>query len=1173
VIPQKLTAVFFALVCFLTSFGNTITVTSNSDNGTGSLRQAITTANANGTSVTDIILFNLPDVSVAGRRITLTSELPPLTSNISIDASTQPGNKFGVSDAKVELYFEYSAGSEVRVFKIYNCTNIGIYALKITDNITWTQWYKETICIRMENANNIQVGDVGKGNVIINWIHAIQGYANVGNNNELTYNKNISIYSNFFNVDDDGETAIGDGDLVVFNRIENINVGNLDPRSGNILSATRKRILITGTKGNILVANNKVGTNYTGTKVLSKPYGEGTQVFDNIRISNSSYAYEIEYNTDVKVINNLSTGYCNAGIYIVGIGKKIYVQGNKIGTDITGKKKLTSSMDYGIWITNCRSAIIGVENDEEKERNIIAFSKPTYGATGSHGIGIVIYCPSGITVSRNSIFCNGEGSIGQVKGSAYIIPVVTINNITATSISGTAPPLSKIEMFRDDTCNNCELKTYFDLTYADANGNWSKNNINATNVVVTATDTAGMTSEESGAKIEFKNFTVKDATCGKNNGSISGINITSGTWWQWEDDKGNIVGHDSVLKNIGPGDYRLVVGIGFHSCTLRTDLYHVNNITLPASVTPVINAASCGRNNGSISVNYDNYTYNGNWYNEANQYVGTGSNLQNALPGKYTLELDVLKDGSCNKTFGPFTITNSSGPSLDISDMRIIPATCGQKNGSIVGGNILNGAPGGVHTLWFDTLDRQVGMALNLQNVYGGRYKMKIKDNSGCDTIITPYFTIPSKGDITIDSSNMVIQPAKCSGEGGSIDKLVIGGGDTYDWKSISTGDIVSRAVNAFNLAAGKYELYIGNSFGCIKTVTVTVPQASFNPIAISGFSPRLASCGLTNGSLQPLIFSQDTSLYSFIWINSANNQVVSHYTNAFGLAGGNYSLYAKDNNGCEKMIYTAVVNEAPLPSFDYTGMRVLPDNCLSGKGNIKGIKVNNLAAGTPHYIWLNSADDSIGNAINIDGLVVGDYQLKLTDALGCSIISKPVRIDNVNTSLPPPQYDDQVILKNTRAILTVKNKQPGTYEIYEDPLSAPVQTNLTGTFITAALGSDKTYFVRFVSGVCTSAFVPVVIKVVDKITVYVPNAFTPNADGKNDVFKPVIFGPIKLKYFSVYNRWGQRVFSSTEAEKGWNGKFNGQLPDSGVFIWILSAINELTGEHINEKGTVMLVR
>jgi gliding motility-associated-like protein len=1172
VIFQKLTAVVLALTCFLTSFGNTITVTSNADNGAGSLREAITTANANGTSVRDTILFNLPDITIAGRRIKLVSELPALTSNLVIDASTQPGNPFGVSDAKVELYFEYSIGTEVRAFKIYNCSDIGIYALKITDNITWTQWYKETICIRIENSSNIQVGDVGKGNVIINWIHAIQGYANVGTNNELTYNKNISIYSNFFNLEDDGETAIGDGDLIVFNRVDGINVGNLDPLSGNVLSATRKRILITGTKGNILVAHNKVGTNYTGTKILSKPYGEGTQLHDNIRISNSPWAYEVEYNTDLKVINNLSSGYCNAGIYIVGIGKKIYVQGNKIGTDITGKQKLTSSMDYGIWMTNCRSAIIGVENDEEKERNIIAFSKPGYGATGSPGIGILVYCPSGIAISRNSIFCNGGGSIRHAN-AAYNPPLVTINNITASSVSGTAPPLSKIEMYRDDTCDNCETKTYFDVTYADANGKWSKTGFDASNVVVTATDTDGMTSEESGAKIEFKNFTVKHATCGLNNGGISGINIKSGTWWQWEDDKGNIVGHDSVLKNVGPGDYRLVVGIGFHSCTLRTELYRVNNINLPTSVTSVINAASCGRSNGSITVDFDSYIYDAKWLNEANELVGSGKYLQNALPGKYTLQLFVVKDPSCSKTFGPFTITNSSGPALDISAINIIPATCGEKNGSILGLNILNGAPGAVYTFWSDSLDKVVSIAFHLQNVYGGRYKLKIKDNSGCDTIDTPYFTIPSIGAITIDSSMMAIQPAKCSGGGGSIDQLIIAGGETYEWRSLSNGTVVSTAANAFNLPAGEYVLDIGNSTGCKKMVTVTVPQAGFTPISVSSFSPRPASCGSPNGSLQPQIFSADTSFYSFTWINSATATVVSHYTNAFGLPGGNYMLYAKDTNGCEKMIYTAAVNEAPLPSFDYTGMQLSPDNCLAGKGSIKGIKINNLAPGAAQYIWLNNSGDSVGNTINMAGLSVGDYQLKLTDAWGCSIISKSFRIDNVNSTLASPQYDDQIILKNTSVTLSVKNKQPGTYELYEDPLSAPVQTNTTGTFISALLNTDNTYYVRLVSGVCASALVPVHIKVIDRIAVYVPNIFTPNGDGKNDVFRPVIFGPITLKSFSVYNRWGQRVFFTTETGKGWDGRSNRQVQDAGVFVWMLTARNEMTGEVISEKGTVVLVR
>ena len=145
------------------------------------------------------------------------------------------------------------------------------------------------------------------------------------------------------------------------------------------------------------------------------------------------------------------------------------------------------------------------------KKNIITFAKQGSSAeTYLAGTGIaVINCAYGITISRNSIFCNQKWGIGIGNGGSYYIPLVTVNHITPDSIIGNAPPLSKIELFRDDSCTNCEGKTFFDTTYADANGKWSKSNINTENIVVTATDTAKMTSEFSAGKYKLDHFSLK----------------------------------------------------------------------------------------------------------------------------------------------------------------------------------------------------------------------------------------------------------------------------------------------------------------------------------------------------------------------------------------------------------------------------------------------------------------------------------------------------------------------------------------------------------------------------------------------------------------------------------------------------------------------------------------
>lgn len=90
---------------------------------------------------------------------------------------------------------------------------------------------------------------------------------------------------------------------------------------------------------------------------------------------------------------------------------------------------------------------------------------------------------------------------------------------------------------------------------------------------------------------------------------------------------------------------------------------------------------------------------------------------------------------------------------------------------------------------------------------------------------------------------------------------------------------------------------------------------------------------------------------------------------------------------------------------------------------------------------------------------------------------------------------------------------------------------------------------------------------------IFVPSAFTPNNDGRNDLFQPVAAGVRSIDLFDVYNRWGQLVYRTTNLHSlGWDGTYKGELLTAGTFVWVLRA-TDFTGVPFVKKGTVVLIR
>lgn len=98
------------------------------------------------------------------------------------------------------------------------------------------------------------------------------------------------------------------------------------------------------------------------------------------------------------------------------------------------------------------------------------------------------------------------------------------------------------------------------------------------------------------------------------------------------------------------------------------------------------------------------------------------------------------------------------------------------------------------------------------------------------------------------------------------------------------------------------------------------------------------------------------------------------------------------------------------------------------------------------------------------------------------------------------------------------------------------------------------------------------VVKTVSKAEIYVPTAFSPNNDGLNDFLRPVLFGVKEIRYFRIFNRWGQLVYERKSVLPGWDGTISGIPQTSQVFVWMIEGIG-VDESIITRKGTTTLIR
>ena len=260
--------------------------------------------------------------------------------------------------------------------------------------------------------------------------------------------------------------------------------------------------------------------------------------------------------------------------------------------------------------------------------------------------------------------------------------------------------------------------------------------------------------------------------------------------------------------------------------------------------------------------------------------------------------------------------------------------------------------------------------------------------------------------------------------------------------------------------------------------------------------------------------------------------------------AAGIYYDTLTTTMGCDSVVITQIaIDPRPVPN-------------LGADRDLCKNMVLKLTPGTfQSYVWQNNSI-----AATLPVTAPGFYWVKVTNNFQCST-TDTIRI---LTLLDPPanflKKTDSLCAFKTLDLLSLNNYSRYQWSTGADSKIVTIQNPgkywLTVTDANGCIDTDTT-------------------TIFDKqcqYGVYIPTAFTPDNNGKNDLFRPSIFGRLLKYHIAVYDRLGNLVFESNDAAKGWDGRLRGMTQENGAFVWICSYHLQGSAPK-SEKGTVLLLR
>jgi gliding motility-associated-like protein len=688
-------------------------VTSNADSGPGTLRDALTLAANNNSADIDYINFNLPDQSEAGRTIKLLTELPAVSSNIVIDGTTQPGNKFGVSDAHIKI----ETPQTIDLFTVFNLNGaqaVALYGLFIYD-YTGTQnpiaGLKKRVGINMLNANNITIGAPTKGNVI-------RGFAA-----NTIYGKSstlISIGSNFIGLDAAQSNYTDFSGPLALTDCDKITIGG-DLNSNVIFCHTTISMIN-------LVKTFTIDVNYNNWGVFKdgKTFDPAFLLPSFLRIYTEQSAIPgpaISATANVNIKNNVAANL-GTTFAIDELKGQVVFQKNYMGIakdEITPLRGNNPVADGGIGIRvefSLAQIIVGGETLAEK--NYFAFMS----------VGLYAGFSSNVFVRNNEYQCIAQTAyLNKVPAS---IPPIRITSRAVfsghTILTGTAEPNAIIDIYSSEGCASsaCSIRKHIETLAADDDGNWTSDQPGLSGNFYVSSTVNLKTSSIKPLEVNVDNVNVTYSSCTAT-GNITGLQVPAGLSYHWEDDLGNTVSTDLDLHVLHPGKYRLVLGDGCNA----SDFFQVDaqNATQFPLYTNVTRPACVGETNGSIVVTINPVVKSARWTNSLGVPVGNGPSLQNVGPGTYNLYL--TDAGNCEVLYKSYIVAAIPPLQIVTGSAVVVNDECNLKTGSIKNVQVTGGKPPYTYS-WVDAQNNAFSSTKEVQGLIDGNYTLNVTDDQGC---------------------------------------------------------------------------------------------------------------------------------------------------------------------------------------------------------------------------------------------------------------------------------------------------------------------------------------------------------------------------------------------------------------------------------------------------------
>jgi len=533
--------------------------------------------------------------------------------------------------------------------------------------------------------------------------------------------------------------------------------------------------------------------------------------------------------------------------------------------------------------------------------------------------------------------------------------------------------------------------------------------------------------------------------------------------------------------------------------------------------------------NGSLTVTPNGlapYTYD--WTS-----LDMDSTINFLCPGIY--EVTVTDSIGCTKIISD-TISEPSQLLATITDIQ--NTLCGDS--SFIGSATVvasQGSPAYTY-IWSD------GQTENIADSLGyGTYTVTVTDSHSCDTILSVFIDDPS--DLVISTTSL---PASCFGycDGSAFSNIDTPSTAPYTY--IWTTGSINTSIN--NICAGFYTLTVTDADECKRISNVIVGQPDSINLIINS---QGIICNGDSASVFADVLSGGTPDYSYLWNTGDVTQTVT------GLYEGSYMVIVTDAHNCKDTSYINLINP-PVINYDTATVIATCDIACNGIGTVF------VDGGIPPYtyLWDNGIIDSTTN-----NLCVGNHNITVTDANACSHIVD-VNIGYNPDGLGVTAWADEYIIYNDEST-NLHTVDGVTYlwtpsisldnENIQNPEASPETTTIYEVLVTDENGcyNRDTVKITVMDVICGEPYI------------YVPNAFTPNGDGNNDIL--YAYGDvIDELYFAVYDRWGEVMFETTDITKGWDGTYKGKLLDPAVFVYYIKAICR-DKETFIKKGNVTLIR